>query len=50
MRVPEFAGLGVTTAIVLTVDWPLDWLCALAVVCGAVATFAASSLWRVPPN
>ena len=39
MRVPQFVGLGVTTAVIVGVDLPVDWLCSLAVLCGALATF-----------
>ena len=42
MKTPQFAGLGVTALVVLGVDLPLDWLCALAVFCGALATYVAS--------
>ena len=48
MRTPQFAGLGVTTAVIVGVDLPIDWLCPLAVLCGALATYAASFLWRSP--
>lgn len=42
MRTPQFAGLGVTTAVVLGVDLPIDWLCFVAMMCGALTTFALS--------
>jgi len=44
MRLPQLAGVSVTAAIVAGVDLPVDWLCALAVLCGGVATFVASAL------
>ena len=42
MQLPHLVGLGVTTAVVLAVDLPVDWLCALAVFCGALATYATA--------
>ena len=42
MQTPQFVGLGVTATVMLTVDLPVDWLCALSVFCGAVATFASA--------
>jgi hypothetical protein len=48
MKTPQFAGLGVTTLIVLGVDLPVDWLCAMAVFCGALATYVASHLLKAP--
>jgi hypothetical protein len=39
MRTPQFAGLGVTAAVVLGVDLPIDWLVLLAMTCGGLATF-----------
>jgi hypothetical protein len=46
MQTAQFAGLGVTTAVVLAVDLPLDWLCALAVLCGALATYGFTFLLK----
>ena len=48
MKTPQFAGLGVTTLVVLGVDLPLDWLCALAVFCGALATYVATYFLKAP--
>jgi hypothetical protein len=42
MRTPQFIGLGVTAAVVLGVDLPVDWSVALGVFCGALATYAAT--------
>ena len=42
MKTPQFAGLGVTTLVVLGVDLPVDWLCATAVFCGALTTYVAT--------
>ncbi|MEQ1863194.1 MAG: hypothetical protein ABL996_00925 [Micropepsaceae bacterium] len=48
MKTPQFAGLGVTTLVVLGVDLPVDWLCALAVFCGALATYVATYFLKAP--
>ena len=42
LGLPQMVGLAVTTAMVVSVDLPIDWLCPLAMLCGGVATFAAS--------
>jgi hypothetical protein len=42
MKTPQMAGMGVAVLIVLGVDLPIDWLCALAVFGGGVATYLAS--------
>jgi hypothetical protein len=46
MKTPQFLGLGVTTAVVIGVDLPIDWLTALAVFCGGVATYGAALVMR----
>jgi len=40
--VAQIVGLGVTTAVVVGVDLPVDWLCSLAVFCGALATYVTT--------
>jgi len=42
MRTPQFVGLGVATVVTLGVDLPLDWLIPLAILCGGLATYAAT--------
>lgn len=42
MRTPQFVGLGVAAVVTLSVDLPLDWLIPLAILCGGVATYAAT--------
>ena len=44
MSTPQFAGLGVTTAVVLSVELPIDWLCLLAMICGGLTIFAVRLL------
>jgi hypothetical protein len=46
MKTPQLAGLGVTALVVLGVDLPIDWLCALAVFCGGVTTYVATLVLR----
>ena len=42
LGLPQMFGLAVTTAMVVGVDMPIDWLCPLAMLAGGVATYAAS--------
>ena len=42
MRLPQVLGLAVTTAVMVGVEMPIDWLCPLAMLCGGAATYAAS--------
>jgi hypothetical protein len=46
MRAPQIVGFGVTIAVVIGVDLPVDWLVIVAILAGGVATFAVSyALW-----
>jgi hypothetical protein len=44
MKTPQFAGLGVTTLVVLGVDLPIDWLVLVAMICGGLTTYAVTRL------
>ena len=44
MRLPQLAGLSVTTAVVFGVDLPIDWLVLLATICGGLTIFAVRLL------
>lgn len=46
LGLPQTIGLAVTTAMIVGVDMPIDWLCPLAMMCGGVATYGASVLFR----
>lgn len=43
---PQFIGMGVTVAVVLGVDLPVDWLVPFAMLCGGVAIFVATLVQR----
>lgn len=42
MGSPQFIGMGVTVAVVIGLDWPIDWLVPFAMLAGGVATLLAT--------
>jgi hypothetical protein len=42
MQAPQIAGFATTIAVVMAVDLPLDWLIAVAMLSGGLATFAVT--------
>lgn len=42
MQAPQLAGFAVTTAVVLGVDLPIDWLVFVATLAGGLAMFAVA--------